>query len=160
MSCDYTDFFVELHNRIQDRSGEAPLSSDKSADNKPLDINEVLAPIKTIEDYEMLVGIMENMAYLITARFIDMFFEALVAVEERVWETSVNKHPPIRDIYDRYSDCLLDNYREFVYNYERDLIAWTKEDGMFYDPDLYKFIKKRNDIYARYVVVADSVLNP
>ncbi len=164
MSSLYTDFFVELHNQIQTQSRSQPgidepsLASNKST--PPLDINEVLAPIKTIEDYEMLVGIMESMSHLITARFLTMFFDALVTLEERVWANSAGKYPPIRNIYDRYSDCLLDNYREFVYNYERDLIDWTKKDGMFYDPKLYKFIQKRNDIYARYVVIADSVLNP
>lgn len=165
----YTDFFTQLREGLVDSGIEATAVSEAEpvqdvSQNEDIDIlaalKSVLAPIKTIDDYEVLVSIMESLTDQITLRFLAMFFDALVEVEERVWWNSAGKRPPIREIYEANCDLLLDNYEEFAYNYEKALVDWTKEDGMFDDPELYKFIVRRNRIYARYIVIAQKVLNP
>ena len=165
----YTDFFTKLREGLIDGGIDAsatPTVEEEVAATGGNDIDilaalkVVLAPIKTIDDYEELVSIMESLADQITIRFLAMFFEVLVEVEERVWMNSVNKCPPIRDIYDKNCDLLLDNYEEFAYNYEKAIVDWTKQDGMFDDPGQYKFIVRRNRIYARYIVIAQSILAP
>ena len=154
----YTDFFTKLREGLIDGGIDAsitPTAEEEVAATGGDDI-DILAALKVV----LAPSIMESLADQITIRFLAMFFEVLVEVEERVWMNSVNKCPPIRDIYDKNCDLLLDNYEEFAYNYEKAIVDWTKQDGMFDDPEQYKFIVRRNRIYARYIVIAQSILAP
>lgn len=123
------------------------------------ELSAILQPIKTLKDYESLVDIILELENQITLRFVAIFFKGLVDVEERVWANS--GYPlNIRPIFASLEDCLIDNFGTFLYEYEKSIIDITKEKGWFDTQDGYAFICKRNEIYAKYVVMAARKVDP
>lgn len=161
----YTGYFSSLHSAIESSDlgiRTEPVTTpvkDVYSDEELLDeLRKLFSHINTLEKYKELVRIFYEIRESITLRFLYLVFEALVEVEERVWGNS-GYHPPLQDIYDKYNYLLLDNYDEFVYNYEKEIIAWTKKEGIFDDDTGYDFINQRNAIYTDYVTLAGEILN-
>ncbi len=158
----YTSYF-SLYHGLQDTGLKVVTprlkEGESYSDEEQLEtLDEILSCINTLDDYDSLITILEEMESQITLRFLYFFFEALSSVEERVWK-SAGMEPPVRDLIEDNLDLLLDNYIDFVQIVEGGLIQWTKEQGYFDDEEKYDFIKRRNEIYARYVVLAGKVID-
>lgn len=120
-------------------------------------LREILSCIKTLSDYEKLIMIFVDMKSVLTLRFLLAVFDILVEVELRVWG-NVGYAIPLECIYAAHSDMLLDNWPQFAYNYERDIVRWTKETGVFKSSSGNMFVKARNHIYSEYMAVVQEVL--
>lgn len=90
-------------------------------------------------------------------RFLYIFFQALVLVEIRVWN-SAGMDIPMDKIMDKHIELLLDEYVQFAYNLEKEIVDWTKQMGYFDNEEKYAFIKRRNAIYAKYITMAGEIL--
>ena len=138
-------------------------------------LNKLFECIKTLDDYEQLIIIMDSLRSSMSLRFMFLFFEALVFVEIRIWGNA-GMEIPMEEIMDHNIDLLSDEYKQFTrlvdddetvwdikggffYNLEKEIIDYTKEKGYFYDPEKYAFIKRRNSIYANYIVRASSIIS-
>ncbi len=138
------------------------------------ELNKLLACIKNLDDYEQLIVIMDSLRSSMSLRFMFIFFEAMVFVEIRVWG-SAGMRIPMEEIMDHNIDMLADEYRQFTklvdddstswdvkggffYNLEKEIIEWTKKMGYFYDPQKFAFIKRRNGIYANYIVRTSTLI--
>lgn len=121
------------------------------------ELNKLLSCIETLDDYEQLIDIIDKSRCIFSMRFLYLFFQALVDVEIRIW-SSVGMNIPMDKLMDDHIDLLLDEYEQFAYNLEKDIVAWTKENGFFDNADTYAFIKRRNSIYARYIVIAGEIM--
>lgn len=120
-------------------------------------LNNLLSCINTLDDYAQLIDIIDSLRSVISLRFLYLFFQALVVVEMRIWH-SAGMDIPMDKIMDENIDLLLDEYLKFAYNLESTVVKWTKENGYFYDDEKYAFIRRRNEIYARYIVIAGEIL--
>lgn len=157
----YTGYFV-LQKKMQEHNVPCEpmtISEPKEYEDEQLvtQLNMLLSRITTLDEYSALITILSDMKYMISLRFLSIFFEALVNVEDRVW-ASAGMHPPIRELYDKYCDYLLDDYCTFVYKLESALVDWTKENGYFDNPEKYEFIERRNKIYADYITLVGEVI--
>lgn len=121
-------------------------------------LNKILSGVNTLDDYKILVTVVSDLADCITMRFLYVFFQALVPVEERIWGNA-GMHPPIAKIMDENIDLLLSEYTEFAYNLEAALVGWTKKNGYFSNPEKHAFIARRNEIYGEYITFAGKVIN-
>lgn len=121
------------------------------------ELNKILSCINTLEDYAQLIDIIDKLRSVISLRFLYLFFQALVVVEMRIWH-SAGMDIPMDKIMDQNIDLLLDEYLKFAYNLESAVVDWTKANGYFDDDKKYSFIKRRNEIYARYIVIAGEIL--
>lgn len=136
------------------------------------ELNKLFACINNIDDYEQLISLMDTLRSSMSLRFMFLFFEALVPVEIRVWG-SAGMDIPMEEIMEHNIDLLSDEYKHFTklidddnatwdvkggffYNLEKEIVGWTKKMGYFYDQEKYQFIKRRNNIYATYIVRASS----
>lgn len=160
----YTGYFSSLYEALRDKD-LVPAMASPVAQNGPLsdedllnELRQLLAGISTLEQYRTLIETFHAIRSDITLRFLYVMFQALVEVEERVW-ASQGYHPPLRTIFGRYEDLLLDNYVQFIEAYEREIIAWTKEQGIFDTDDGYHFVDTRNEIYTQYVLIAAEILD-
>lgn len=121
------------------------------------ELNKLLRCINTLDDYEQLINIIDTSRAIFSMRFLFIFFQALVEVEKRIW-SAAGMNLPIDAIMDEHIDLLLDQYTEFAYNLEKDIVSWTKDNGFFDKPDFYEFIKRRNAIYSRYIIIAGEIM--
>lgn len=121
------------------------------------ELNKLLQCINTLDDYEQLIDIIDSSRAIFSMRFLYIFFQALVEVEKRIWH-SAGMDLPIDKIMDTHIDLLLDKYTDFAYSLEKDIVDWTKQNGFFDKPNYYAFIKRRNAIYARYIVIAGEIM--
>lgn len=121
------------------------------------ELNKLLQCINTLDDYEQLINIIDTSRAIFSMRFLYIFFQALVEVEKRIWKAA-GIDLPIDKIMDKHIDLLLDKYTEFAYNLEKDIVDWTKENGYFDKPEYYAFIKRRNSIYSRYIIIAGEIM--
>lgn len=159
---DYTNYFsistALRENGVQ--SAEPHLvETKKYSDDELLDqLNNILKDIRDLRGYNTLITIIEDMAEQLSLHFLFIFFQALVVVEERVW-ASQGMHPPIQEFMEDNIDLLLDQYAEFCLKLEEELIAWTKQNGMFDLPDKHAFITERNAIFAKYVCAAGKAID-
>lgn len=159
---DYTNYFT-LSEGLNEIGLDAPAPTLKdggeySETDLLSALEEILKCINTLDDYDKLVDILEEMRDRITLYFLYIFYQALASVEERVWG-SAGMHPPIREYVDDNLDLLLEKYDAFVYELEKALVQWSKDKGFFQDPEKYEFIRRRNDIYARYSVLAGEIIS-
>lgn len=162
---EYTTFF-SIYEKMQEsdiRVDEMP--QDKFEEIYTMSDEELLAALKdllkgiqTLDDYQTLVEILDSLAERITLRFLYVFFQALVDVEERIWARA-GMHPPIAKIMDEHIDLLLTEYTTFAYELEKALVGWTKETGNFNDPKKYEFIQRRNSIYSNYIIFVGKVID-
>lgn len=158
----YTNFFT-VYEELQERGleGATPVLKEEvsySEEDLQKSLESTLSCIKTLDDYTILIDVIESLQDQITLRFLYIFFQALGGVEERIW-ASAGMHPPIRKIIDDNLDLLLDEYTEFVLRLDRDIVAWAKHEGYFEMDDKYEFMKRRNSIYGRYAVIAGKIIN-
>lgn len=161
INSEYTTYF-NLHDAVVSITPEAkPLHMTETkvyTDDELLQqLNEMFEGISNITEYEQLIDILKNMKSRITLRFLYILFEALAVVEVRVW-ASEGMEIPILDIFYDAQEYLLDECEAFIYNYEKSIIDWTKENGYFNDDEKYKFIHRRNQIYSEYAMIARDVL--
>lgn len=157
----YTSVFT-LQQEMQNAGFEAATPAFESTkvytDEQILDeLNKLLLCINTLDDYEELINIIDKLRAIFSMRFLYIFFKALVQVEKRIWNAA-GMPLPIDRIMDTHIDLLLEKYTDFAYNLEKDIVAWTKENGFFDKPEYYSFIKRRNTIYARYIVIAGEIM--
>lgn len=158
----YTNYFT-LSAELNAVGLDAPtptLQEDKEYLQEDLqkELEDILKCIKTLDDYETLVDILESLKDRITLRFLYIFYQALVSVEERVWDAA-GMHPPIRKLVEENIDLLLDEYEDFILRLETELVQWSKDTGHFDDDTDYEFLCRRNSIYARYSVLAGEIIN-
>lgn len=158
----YTNYFT-LSHELQEVGFSAPTPAltegmNYSEEDLRSALEEILGCINTLDDYSTLVDILNGMKDRITLRFLYIFYQALASVEERVW-ASAGMHPPIRELVDDHIDLLLDQYTDYILVLEQGLVDWTKENGFFDDPVAYEFILKRNQIFAKYSVLAGEIIN-
>lgn len=157
----YSSIFT-LHEEMQNAgfSTEMPYlekTTTHTDDQILAELNKLLGCIETLDDYEQLIDIIDNSRRIFSMRFLYLFFQALVAVEMRIWR-SAGMDIPMDKIMDEHIDLLLDKYESFAYLLEKDIVAWTKENGFFDRSDTYEFIKRRNSIYAKYITIAGEIM--
>lgn len=157
----YTSYFT-LSQILQEEGYKAPtpvLKEEKEYSEEDLraELERILEPICTLEDYKKLIDIISEMREQITLMFLYVFFLALASVEERVW-ASVGMKPPVRQFIEENIDLLLDQYLQYAYNLEKSIIDWAKETGNFEDPTKYEFMLERNKIYGEYVTLAGEII--
>lgn len=164
----FTSFF-DIYEQLADagahvdttyktRENSSKTLVELSDDNILAELNALFAEISTLEDYRILVNVVKSLEDMLTIRILFLLFKALIPVEERVWH-SAGMNPPIRDIVTSRLNLLLDQYTEFAYELESELINWAKENGYFTEPDKYEFLEERNEIYKDYIILAGRIIN-
>lgn len=121
--------------------------------------DDLLANMNTLDDYEELISAFEVCRPYITLQFLDIFFDKMTTIEERIWQNYFGKHPDFKAYYSELCDLLLENYTDFVLKYESAVVEWIKSQGLFDDEKAREFFVRRNDIYAKYVVIAEEVIS-
>lgn len=153
-----TSFFNQVVEKMKtDPLDFQALTSDAAENSYSWDA--LLANMNTLDDYEELISAFEVCRPHITLQFLDIFFEKMTVIEERIWNNYFGKHPDFKQYYADLSDLLLDNYTDFVLNYEQLVVDWIKSQGLFDDDKAREFFVRRNDIYAKYVVIAEEVIS-
>lgn len=154
----YFDLYKSLNNKGLHCDPPSMQESKKYTDDEILaELNKILSCIKTLDDYEMLIRILNGLADRLTLRFIFIFYQALVEVEVRLFET-VGLHPPIQDFVDQKIDLLLSGYGDFCYAYEKLIMDWACQEGWDKDPVKWEFLVRRNQIYADYTILAGKII--
>ena len=156
----YTSFFILSESLAERGIGtKKPELTKKHYTEAELlkELSEILLEIKTLEDYRTLIQIIHNIPGL-SLQFLYVFFQALIPVEIRVWNTQ-GMNPPFQEALEANLHLLLDDYTTFVLNLEEQVTTWAKTNGYFDNDDTYNFILERNKIYADYVTLAGTIID-
>lgn len=156
---DYTDYFVKLSDSL---SCSSTSQNETTSIAKSQTIEEILAElledINSLEDYKTLIDLLPQVRSSITLRFADLFFEFLCSVEDKLWVKYIGDKPDFHLFYSNHIDLLFEDIYGFVYEYEKDIVDWTKDKGYFYEESKYQFIHQRNLIYAQFATFICEVL--
>lgn len=157
----YTNFFDGLQNNLESKdlltAGIRQEAEALSTANLRKELELILAGIDNLEKYAELLDILVGLKDYLTLRIINVLYDVIVDVEERVWGNIV-PNPPFRPLYTRHKSKILRDYPSFAYNYEKDFIEWCKIYGYLDNPDIFSKLKYRNDIYRNYVITVGEIV--
>lgn len=157
----YTSYF-KLYESLHDvglHCEKPTISENKKYTDAELlaELDKLLSCINTLDDYDQLIDILNGLAGRLSLRFIFIFYQALVTVEERLFAT-VDMHPPISEFMQQKIDLLLERYSNFCYEYEKLIVEWARQNQYDKDTAKWNFIVRRNEIYTRYTILAGNII--
>lgn len=158
-----TSYFDRLAVAMVDNG----LSEEVSTPAKPVvttkDIRAMLdkmfSCIDSLEKYNILIDVIASLRDHITLKFLTIMFDALAPMEERVWANE--GYPiPVQEIYNANSHLLLDCYKQFAFDYNRDITDYAKSHGITDTAAGQEFLAERTAIYSKYIILAGEVIDP